>query len=98
MIICPTLDAPSDGKLFHTGSVDEGDYSASSMNTGPSFSIGGANKSSKLAFGLKGQPKAAKPAVFSTDSDNEDEEPKMQQERKRQRRTFTGSNSLPIKR
>lgn len=53
-----------------------------------SFSMG-PKKGTKLAFGLKGQQKAQKPAAFAADSDNE-EDSTPQQETKRQRRGFTG--------
>lgn len=53
-----------------------------------SFNLG-AKKGSKLAFGLKAQPKAEKPAAFAADSD-EEEDRDIQQDVKRQRRSFTG--------
>lgn len=56
----------------------------------------GAKKGSKIAFGLKSQPKAPRPAAFAPASDSEDEEP--EQDQKRQRRSFTGLGSFFVDR
>ena len=59
-----------------------------SLDANMSFSLS-AKKGPKLAFDIKGQQKASKPAAFAADSDDE-EDVGLQQESKRQRRSFTG--------